>query len=96
MRAQHDPLAPAGRCPGCAFDPRGYDHEAVLAQRPRDFDRQVVALVREGVTTGKIGGYQMGERAARQAHRYLVEIGLLAAVVAGRRVVSGGSCADSI
>jgi len=75
MRAVHDPLATADRCPGCVVDPGGFDHVEVLARRPSDFDAQVVAIIREGLKLGHIAGVTLGPAAPSMARSYLREIG---------------------
>lgn len=75
MKAFHDPLSPASRCPGCVTDPGGFDHESVRQRRPSDFDAQVVALMREGIKKGSIAGVTLGPHAASKALAYLRDIG---------------------
>lgn len=46
MSAQHDPTATnAAACQACRAGATGYDHDAVRARRPKDFEAQVRAHV---------------------------------------------------
>lgn len=47
MRAVHDPAVAADLCAGCVADPGGFDHVAVLAKRPPNFDELVLSYIRE-------------------------------------------------
>lgn len=69
---EHDPTATEWTCPACRLGIGGpYDHEAVRAARPADFDAQVKAMV-QAVANGarELHGVTLGEGSQERAAEY--------------------------
>lgn len=76
MSAQHDPTAPNSEaceaCEACRTGATGYDHDAVRARRPKDFEAQVRGHVETIARGGGVfAGITLHPDAPRRAQRWL-------------------------
>lgn len=73
MSRAHDPTAPnAEGCGACRAGAHGYDHDAVRARRPKDFEEQVLAnveVIARGAPT--FAGIALHPDAPRRARQWL-------------------------
>lgn len=72
---EHIPTArTSAECEACRLGVVGYDHEAVYKARPRDFDAQVIAMVRTVAAGAKtLAGVSLHPDAPRRAALRLKE-----------------------